>query len=163
MVRRPLLEPNLSVGGLGFLTLALLFFSPFLANFELLDLELDLDEIVLSPDQTSPLAMLTTEALTNVLKYASADPGGRRFVRMAFKLDDPVSDTVRLDIENSVASDVQDTPTGLGSRLITAFSSQLEASVERSCEGGSYRLSVVFKRAPIEFGSEGTATAAATL
>lgn len=128
-----------------------------------IDLELDLDEIVLSPDQTSPLAMLTTEALTNVLKYASADPGGRRFVRMAFKLDDPVSDTVRLDIENSVASDVQDTPTGLGSRLITAFSSQLEASVERSCEGGSYRLSVVFKRAPIEFGSEGTATAAATL
>ncbi|MGR3512009.1 MAG: sensor histidine kinase [Paracoccaceae bacterium] len=123
-----------------------------------IDLQMDFDEIVLSPDQTSPLAMLATEALTNVLKYASADPGEPCFARIAFKLDDAQTDTVRLQIENSVAKDKNEMRSGLGSRLIAAFGSQLEASVERECDDGLHSLTVVFERAPFEPDDEGTAT-----
>ena len=39
-------------------------------------LESNLDPVRLTPDQAVPLALLTTEALTNALKYAGAPAGG---------------------------------------------------------------------------------------
>lgn len=128
-----------------------------------IDLQMDLDEIVLSPDQTSPLAMLTTEALTNTLKYASANPGKPKFAKLSFKIDDPASDMVRLEIVNSVTSDTEGTPNGLGSRLIAAFASQLEAAVEHRREPELYSLSVVFKRSPTTERAEGTPESAEAL
>ncbi|MEO1453551.1 MAG: histidine kinase dimerization/phosphoacceptor domain -containing protein [Pseudomonadota bacterium] len=112
------------------------------------DLRLEFDEITLTPDQSSPLAMLATEALTNALKYAGADGDSPVFVALSLKR--AVADGaewITLGIENSVASEVSATgEEGLGTRLITAFASQLDAQVEREEGQGRYALSVRFQR-----------------
>jgi two-component sensor histidine kinase len=128
-----------------------------------IDLQMDLDEIVLTPDQTSPLAMITTEALNEATKHASADPGDPKFVRLSFKVHDPVEDTVGLTIEHSVATGVDEVRRSLGSRLIAAFAAQLTAEVERRRDADLERLSIVFKRISLEPIERGTVKANGTL
>jgi two-component sensor histidine kinase len=111
-----------------------------------IDLELDLDPVTMSPDQASPLAMLVTEAMTNAIKYASSDPGDRRFVRLSLALD-PGSDpqTATVTIQNSVRRDeAAPTSAGLGTQLIRAFAVQLGAEVEKGRADGVFTKRVSF-------------------
>lgn len=127
-----------------------------------IELRFDLDPVELSPDQASPLAMLATEAVTNALKYLSADPGRPRYVKMTLRAepgDAPDGEPlIRLEIENSMASDAPVDGAGLGIRLIAAFASQLEAGTQHEHKAHCYLLTVVFRRKP--FGTTETLSAA---
>lgn len=121
-----------------------------------IDLRLDLDEVILTPDEASPLAMLATEALTNALKYTGAAPEDHAFIQLSLKQGDAGKE-ITLKIENSLEpeTETEDTP-GLGSRLITAFGSQLEAEVDRTHTDSTYVLTVSFASEPqnkIELGT----------
>lgn len=125
-----------------------------------IDLRLEMEKIVLSPDQASPLAMLATEALTNALKYASADAGTPLYLRMSLALagDGEDSRRIHFEVENSVASDTATSPgTGLGTRLINAFASQLDARVKRHFGAGSFTLAVDFRRQAFTFDEDAAA------
>ncbi|MEL6644881.1 MAG: sensor histidine kinase [Pseudomonadota bacterium] len=112
-----------------------------------IDLRLDLDEVILAPDQASPLAMLATEALTNALKYASASEGETPYIAMALTRAGE-GDRVRFVLENSLSPQAaRSEAKGLGTKLIAAFASQLETTAERDETETLYRLSIEFNRA----------------
>lgn len=91
----------------------------------------DLDPVTLLPDQTSPIAMVTTEALSNAFKYGGPGRDGVFWLKVELKEETHGDDTnVRLTIENSVDPTVKRTNgTGLGKRLILAFAAQLDAKL----------------------------------
>jgi two-component sensor histidine kinase len=91
----------------------------------------DLDPVTLLPDQTSPIAMVTTEALSNAFKYGGPGRDGVFRLKVELKEEMHGDDTsVRLTIENSVDPTVKRTNgTGLGKRLILAFAAQLDAKL----------------------------------
>ena len=116
-----------------------------------LDLRLDLDEIVLPPDQASPLAMLVTEALTNALKYADAAPDAPFYValRMKAERETGANAVITVEVENSL----KQTPpgeegAGLGTRLIKAFAAQLGAGLDRIVDDNRYLVRLSFTQAP---------------
>ena len=116
------------------------------------EVHFDLDEVVLTPDQSSPLAMLVTEALNNALKYADRDGDGPIHVEVSLKLHPGPQDRdeVEVRIANSIRSDYQDDGTArLGTRLIRAFASQLDADVGRDWGDGRYVLRLTFEVVPL--------------
>lgn len=110
-------------------------------------IETDFDEIALVPDQTVPVALLTTEALTNAVKYAAPAAGdGQRRVRVSFKRT--ADDRVTLCVRNSAApggAPAGASGSGLGSRLIAAFAQQLGAEVEQRLDGSAYEVVLTFR------------------
>ena len=127
------------------------------------DLSFDLHKVLLTPDQASPLAMLATEALTNALKYAAAANGGRPHVRVSLRCDrEGDEEVITLGVENSIdpGRPPPEGP-GLGVRLMKAFGSQLEASMETERLDGLYRLTIRFVRQPIPPAPEDGTLAAA--
>lgn len=118
-------------------------------NFKV-DLRLDLDPVRLEPDQAGPLAMLVTEALTNAMKHARKDPNEAVFVAISMKcLPTDGGDRITIKIENSVLvadGGPQDDNSGLGTRLIAAFASQLYAEIDQGIEDDRYVVKLVFMR-----------------
>ena len=109
-----------------------------------LRIETHLEPLILMPDQAVPLSLLTTEAFTNALKYASAPVGGGQpWVRVTLRIDGPKE--VVLEVENSVGAATDAEGTGLGSQLIEAFSTQLDGEASAVSTADSYRLSLRFK------------------
>jgi two-component sensor histidine kinase len=110
------------------------------------EIDLDLDAVTLLPDQTSPLAMVTAEALSNVFKYGG--PGKDGVFRLVVRLKEiPEDDVTRvhLVIENTVNTEARPPQgTGLGKRLILAFASQLDGELRQAEEDGLYTLSIRF-------------------
>lgn len=114
------------------------------------DIALDLDPVTLLPDQTSPLAMVTTEALSNAFKYGG--PGRDGVFRLKVNLKEVTeNDATRvwLTIENSVdPAGEKPAGTGLGKRLIMAFASQLNGDLRYDEGEELYKLSVSFEYQP---------------
>lgn len=119
-----------------------------------LEVNLSLDPLTLLPDQAAPLAMLTSEALTNALKYLGPDAAGRRYLslRLAYPLD---GGDARLEISNSVAPAQAESAacSGLGQRLIASFVQQLDGALEQVA--GEDRFVVAVRFAPAPFTPEG--------
>lgn len=114
------------------------------------EIELDMDPVTLLPDQTSPLAMVTTEALSNAFKYGGPGRDGVFRLKVHLKeMQDGDATRVRLTIENSVNPEVH-TPsgTGLGKRLILAFASQLDADLKQIDEEDCHGLTLTFEYQP---------------
>ena len=110
------------------------------------EIDLDLDAVTLLPDQTSPLAMVTAEALSNVFKYGGPGKDGvfRLIVRLKEMTEDNVT-RVHLVIKNTVNAETrQPQGTGLGNRLILAFASQLDGELKQTEEDDLYTLSIRF-------------------
>jgi two-component sensor histidine kinase len=113
------------------------------------DLTTEFDPIRLTPDQSVPLSLLMTEALTNVLKHAGAgtgqrialsvsltrQPEGRALMRVANSLPDPQQDRG--------ASPVVDS-TGMGEQLLAAFAMQLSGALSVKEDSTSYVVAVEF-------------------
>ena len=119
------------------------------------DLRFDLDPVTMEPDQAAPLALLTAEAATNALKYAAPDTGGARWLRVALKPDDADAARFVLSVENSLAPGAEtEEAQGLGSMLMRAFASQLEARVDHGATDGRYTVAVRFAAGP-ETGATG--------
>ncbi len=119
------------------------------------DIEVDLvlEPLVLIPDQAAPLALLTTEAVTNALKYIAPDREGR--CRLTVKLlatgDDAGSH--ELSIANSISPDEtgEDDPNsvGLGRRLIDSFVVQVGGRARTEIADDCYRLVVILRPDPL--------------
>ncbi|KPQ22213.1 MAG: hypothetical protein HLUCCA24_00430 [Rhodobacteraceae bacterium HLUCCA24] len=108
----------------------------------------DLEAVTLDPDQAGPLALLTAEAVTNALKYVEPDETGVRWLRVSLGHDRKDKSALTLVIENSTSANAVATDDqGLGTRLIRAFASQLEARVEQEAAEGRYRVRVTFAAA----------------
>ncbi|SFN63101.1 Two-component sensor histidine kinase, contains HisKA and HATPase domains [Roseovarius lutimaris] len=107
------------------------------------------DPVELSPDQSVPLMLLATEAAINAVKYCAAANGGKPWITLT--LQDLGEDHVKLSVENSRSglaeeqdSDTDHTGTGLGSRLIESFVSQLDGTLEINALPDRFELHVSF-------------------
>lgn len=117
------------------------------------------EPVELDPDQAVPLSLLVTEAVTNAVKYASAPEGEQ--ARIAVSLSEDLSGNVNLEVFNSrgnenLGGSREADGTGLGSRLIAAFVSQLGGISKIEDSESGYRLSVAFTKlgAPREAAAE---------
>ncbi len=114
-----------------------------------LQVELDLDMVWLDPDQAVPLCLLATEAMTNAVKYAGTD--GEARPRISVRLAERTGGDVHLRIENTCGPSRPETDTTLdgtklGSRLIGAFVSQLDGTLETEATNAAYALDLAFTK-----------------
>jgi len=118
-----------------------------------IDLSTDFEPIHLTPDQSVPLSLAMTEALTNVLKHAGQGSGGP--VRLSLSLRQSDDGHATLKVSNSAempgANDPAVEKTGLGHQLFTAFAQQLGGTVDQGMVDGVYVVELIFPmRPPIE-------------
>jgi two-component system, sensor histidine kinase PdtaS len=113
------------------------------------DVQVEADEVYLTPDQAVPLSLLLTEALTNAMKYAGKDKRGKVPIWVRLRLQD--DGTAVVEVQNHMAKGVEEQAraeaidgTGLGDQLLTAFSQQLGGQLERVLTDDLYQLSVSF-------------------
>lgn len=104
------------------------------------------EPIVLNADDAAPLTLLTSEAVTNALKYVSGVAGGKGRISISLTYDGP--DRAELSISNSAGDVHVESGTGLGSKLIDAFARQLNGQVEVTKTDEQYVLTVNFPVPP---------------
>lgn len=96
----------------------------------------DIEDVERGSDDAIPIALFVLEAVTNAVKYAFENKGGRIFVSLQSNEDDIElivrDDGVGLSQEQASASQ-----SGLGSRLMTAFAKQLRGELSTESETGS--------------------------
>jgi two-component sensor histidine kinase len=105
-------------------------------------LKVHVDKLRLPPDLVIQLGLLTVELVTNALKYAY--PGGAGEVRVALRVGDDVATLTVEDDGIGYSSNSPVRGTGLGTKLIRAFSTALggKLAVETGAEGT--RVKVTF-------------------
>ncbi|MBD12886.1 histidine kinase dimerization/phosphoacceptor domain -containing protein [uncultured Roseovarius sp.] len=110
-----------------------------------------MEPVEISPDQSVPLSLLTTEAAINAVKYCGMSRGTDAWINIALK--SVSEDSFCLSVVNSRAPDghtaqeAEVTPidgSGLGSKLIESFVAQLNGTLEISPQPDRYELHVVF-------------------
>lgn len=105
--------------------------------------------VQLVPDQAVPLSMLVSEALTNSVKYLGAPEGQLPRVSLQLKHGE-TPEALVLEIVNTVSIDEETGTwaegTSLGTRLISAFASQLGGTVTQERADGIYLLRLEFTR-----------------
>ena len=112
-----------------------------------IDVDSDIDQVLLYPDQAVPLSLMTSEAATNAMKYIGTPADGSRpWVKVSLKQE---GDECLLVVGNSVGPASAVESTGLGAQLIRAFSIQLGSKVEIDEQPDSYTIKVRFQ--PQEF------------
>lgn len=115
------------------------------------DISVDLDNVILYPDQAVPATLLTVEAVTNALKYIGTNSAGKRWVRIS--LERLEGDGVRITVANSISkipTEVDEDGTGLGSQLINGFARQLETIPDMKITNDIYSISVTFDTVPFD-------------
>ena len=100
------------------------------------------EAIQLDPDDAAPLTLLVSEAVTNALKYVSVDQVEKGSIEVSLKYTGP--EMALLTVKNSTGHGEVEEGTGLGSRLINAFSRQLNGQFQVLEEADSYTLTVEF-------------------
>ncbi len=100
------------------------------------------DKISVDADDAAPLTLLVSEALTNALKYVSSDPERESDITVNLGYDSP--ENAILIVKNAVGKDHTEPGTGLGSRLILAFTRQLNGQIEVEETENDYTLTVKF-------------------
>lgn len=110
----------------------------------------DLEPVEISPDQSVPLSLLTTEAAINAVKYCGMTSGADAWIHIALKAVS--EESLCLSVANSrvpdgETDDAKASPiggTGLGSKLIESFVAQLNGTLEIDMQPDRYELYVVF-------------------
>ncbi|WP_157773058.1 sensor histidine kinase [Pacificitalea manganoxidans] len=110
------------------------------------EVEVDVEDVILYPDQAVPLSLMTAEAITNALKNVGSTDESGGWIRITIhKLPEK---RARLTVANSKGvrphAGAGDEPSGLGSQLIRAFATQLGASLNVTDEETSHRLEAEF-------------------
>ena len=100
------------------------------------------DSILVGPDDAAPLSLLTSEAVTNALKYVPR--GGKERTNITVSLKHTGDERALLRVSNTAGGDAPEEGTGLGSKLITAFARQLNGTLSTSEENGLYVLELDF-------------------
>ncbi|WP_420558441.1 sensor histidine kinase [Roseovarius sp.] len=117
-------------------------------------IERELDALPLYPDQAVPLSMLLAEALTNALKYVGAKKDETPSVRVTLK--EQSGGQYQLSVINSKGPIMLrpipevETISGLGTKLMKAFVSQLDGHQEVTEDDDHYGLHVTFERKDFE-------------
>ncbi|NDV99427.1 sensor histidine kinase [Salipiger sp. PrR002] len=119
------------------------------------NLTVSADDIEAVPDQAVPLSLLTAEAMTNAMKYAT--PGADGITRVSIRLARLAAGRAELEVLNSstqnsraeaeeaVPQGMRGEPAGLGSKLMMAFATQLGGTLEQHhTETGEYRVYINF-------------------
>ncbi|MFD2741524.1 sensor histidine kinase [Sulfitobacter aestuarii] len=100
------------------------------------------ESISLDADDAAPLTLLVSEAMTNALKYLSTITKGDAHISICFEHDGP--ENAKLVVSNTIGTTENDAGTGLGSRLILAFTRQLNGQVQVKEEDDVYEVTVTF-------------------
>ncbi len=107
---------------------------------------MQIDAVELDPDQAVPLALLANETVTNAIKYLGRPADGP--ARIEVRLTEGANREVTLEIENTLGVSVQDDlaadGTGLGSRLVEAFVSQLGGTSDVVKDEASFLFRIIF-------------------
>ncbi len=114
-----------------------------------IEVSTELDPVEISPDQSVPLSLLATEAGMNAVKYCGPPEGEAPWINIALKrLDD---NRLCLSVVNSRGpgdeTDEAESGTygsGLGSRLIQSFVTQLNGTLEVQKLPERFELHVIF-------------------
>ena len=122
-------------------------------------LDVNVQEIRLTPDQAVPLALFLTEGMANVIKHAWS--GGPARSRVGLRLERIGADVARFTLCNSLMPLDADTDAlmpegsdGFGSQLLNAFSQQLNGKVTRGRKADGYVLTMDFPLHPLTEGEE---------
>ena len=107
-----------------------------------IDVSEEYDSILVGPDDAAPLSLLTSEAVTNALKYVPR--GGEDRSKIIVSLTRTQDERGLLRVSNTLGGQPPETGTGLGSKLITAFARQLNGTLSVSEEDGYYVLELDF-------------------
>lgn len=108
----------------------------------------DFSPVEILPDQSVPLTLLATEAAMNAVKYCGAATGEKPWINIVLR--DLGQDRIVLSVVNSRVDTDNSEPegdenaTGLGSRLIESFVSQLDGSLEVTPLKDRFELHVTF-------------------
>ncbi|KIN65833.1 Sensor histidine kinase [Sulfitobacter noctilucae] len=97
--------------------------------------------ITIDADDAAPLTLLVSEAMTNALKYVPQNEDGAFIDIQLTSIDD---ENAQLVLRNTVGGMPQEEGTGLGSRLIDAFSRQLNGQVEVTQSDDVFQLTITF-------------------
>ncbi|MGZ2259879.1 histidine kinase dimerization/phosphoacceptor domain -containing protein [Roseobacter sp. A03A-229] len=101
------------------------------------------DPVQLDTDDAAPLTLLVSEAVTNAMKYiGNATAANPATLDIALKQGD--AETATFTISNTVGEASEAEGTGLGTQLINAFSTQLNAEVTTVEENGVHTLTLSF-------------------
>ena len=113
-----------------------------------IEISTSFDPVEIDPDQSVPLSLLATEAAINAVKHSGVERGATAWINIALK--QVGADTLNLSIVNSRMAheddhDRHDTDgSGLGSRLIQSFVSQLDGTLDTHVTPDRYELHVTF-------------------
>ena len=111
------------------------------------DVTHELEPVILGPDQAVAVALLASEAITNAIRFLGWPEEGQPWVHVAFAYVDAPAPTARLTVANSAGTRVSDAPgesVGLGTQLMQAFASQLNADLKIRNEPDRYAVEVQF-------------------
>ncbi|MBT9382648.1 sensor histidine kinase [Pseudooceanicola sp. CBS1P-1] len=107
--------------------------------------DLDVENVILYPDQAVPLSLLTSELIANAAKYAGSDRGDP-WMKLSLRQD---GNRATLEMANSKGSthhlDPEGESTGLGKQLIRAFATQLGSRIEVSDSESEYHVIIDFE------------------
>jgi two-component sensor histidine kinase len=109
------------------------------------DLRSELAEVNIPADDAIPIALIILELITNSLKYAFQENGGILFVRFAER-DETYELTVQDD--GPGVSQSSENSSGLGSKLLKAFTRQLKGDLKIETDNGRH-TSIVFPKRSI--------------
>ncbi|WP_217898953.1 sensor histidine kinase [Oceanicola sp. 22II-s10i] len=110
------------------------------------DVSMEIEEMLLYPDQAVPLSLLATEAATNAIKYIGRPADGSRpWIRV--KLEQTGERTFLFSVANSCGErlDLREDEvegTGLGRQLIDAFATQLGSRAVVTADDDSFMIAV---------------------
>jgi two-component sensor histidine kinase len=111
-------------------------------------LHVSIPQVKLSGDRAVPLALLTTEILTNAFKYAFPNQRvGNIDVRMTLDSERNVSLTIADDGVGTNSDDETEPVAGMGRNLIAAFTRQLSGKLTTSGPPGT-TVTLVFPLVP---------------
>lgn len=112
-----------------------------------LDIKMQVDPVMLYPDQAVPLSLVVAEAATNAMKYMGDQPDKAGTFGVSLKQDG--TDCV-LVMTNSVDPNHDQESTGLGSQLMNAFAVQLGGKIDIEESEDSYTLTLHFNVAEFQ-------------
>ncbi|GFE49496.1 histidine kinase [Roseobacter cerasinus] len=101
------------------------------------------DPVQLDTDDAAPLTLLVSEAVTNAMKYIG-DATATNPATLDILLKQRDAETAVFTISNTVGDAPAAEGTGLGTQLINAFSTQLNAEVVTEEKGGMHQLTLTF-------------------
>lgn len=110
----------------------------------------DLEPVEISPDQSVPLSLLTTEAAINAVKYCGMTSGADAWIHIALQAVSEESlclSVVNSRVPDGETDDAKAPPidgSGLGSKLIESFVAQLNGTLKIDMQPDRYELYVVF-------------------